>query len=62
MKYLLTNKSLAILWRVCVCVGVDICTSVNLNGEVHGIVNFLDQFYFRMVKEESRNWMATVLT
>lgn len=62
MKYLLTNESLAILRRVCVCMNVEICTSVNLNGELHGIVNFLDQFYFRKVKKESRNWMAIVLT
>lgn len=62
MKYLLTNKSLATLWRVCVCLSVDICTAVNLIGVVCGIVNFLDQFYFRKIKEESRIWMAIVPT
>lgn len=52
MKYLLTSKSLATVWRVCVCVSVDICTAVNLNDVVYGIVNFLDQFNPSKIKEK----------
>lgn len=52
MKYLLTSKSLATVWRVCICLSVDICTAVNLNDVVCGIVNFLDQFIYRKTKEK----------
>lgn len=43
-------------------INVDICTAVNLNGVVCGIVNFLDQFYFSEIKGTIRIWMATIFT